>query len=125
MFLNNNDQDCLKRVENETFPPFTLDTSFAPEQERKVLLNIYESTKGQKWFESRGWTSLANEESHCSWYGITCHENTSYVKTIVLAYNNLMAPFLPPFGRSETCFLYALWEIQIYMDVLTTFFLEI
>ena len=27
--------------------------------------------------------------SHCSWYGVTCHPNTSYVKTIVLAYNNL------------------------------------
>ena len=87
MFLINNGKECLNRV--AMFPLFTLDTSFAPEQERKVLLDIYESTNGQKWFDRRGWTSLANEKSHCSWYGITCHGNTSYVKTIVLAYNNL------------------------------------
>ena len=87
MFLINNGKECLNRV--AMFPLFTLDTSFAPEQERKVLLDIYESTNGQNWFDRRGWASLANEKSHCSWYGITCHGNTSYVKTIVLAYNNL------------------------------------
>ena len=123
MFLINNGKECLNRV--AMFPLFTLDTSFAPGQERKVLLDIYESTNGQKWFDRRGWTSLANEKSHCSWYGITCHGNTSYVKQLCWLTTTWTAPFLPPFGRSETCFLYALWEIQIYMDVLTTFSLEI
>ena len=46
MFLHNNGKDCLNRV--AMFPLFTLDTSFEPEQERKVLLDIYESTNGQK-----------------------------------------------------------------------------
>ena len=61
------------------------DTSFTPEQEREVLLDIYTSTNGQQWYERKGWNSST---SHCSWYGITCHNNT-YIKTIVLAYNNL------------------------------------
>ena len=61
------------------------DTSFTPEQEREVLLDIYTSTNGQQWYERKGWNSST---SHCSWYGITCHSNT-YIKTIVLAYNNL------------------------------------
>ena len=61
------------------------DTSFTPEQEREVLLDIYTSTNGQQWYERGGWNS---SKSHCSWYGITCHNNT-YIKTIVLPYNNL------------------------------------
>ena len=85
-------RDCLRRVTQ--FPPFTLDTSFTPEQEREVLLDIYASTNGQEWYERRGWFSLTNDTSHCSWYGVTCHANTTYIKTIVLAYNNLNG-FLP------------------------------
>ena len=71
------------------FPLFTLDTSFTPEQERDVLLDIYASTNGQQWYQRSGWQSTTSGTSHCSWYGITCHSNTSYIKTIVLAYNNL------------------------------------
>ena len=80
-------QDCLKRVKQ--FPLFTLDKSFTPEQERDVLLHIYASTNGQEWYERRGWSNSTNGGSHCFWYGITCHGNTTYIKTIVLAYNNL------------------------------------
>ena len=63
----------------------TYDFSFTPEQERNVLLDLYTSTNGQQWYDSGGWNS---SKSHCSWYGITCYNN-SYVRTIVLAYNNL------------------------------------
>ncbi|XP_068716350.1 putative leucine-rich repeat-containing protein DDB_G0281931 [Montipora foliosa] len=92
LFLGDEGRDCLKRVKQ--FPPFTLDTSFTPEQEREVLLDIYNSTNGQEWYERRGWLSSTNDTSHCSWYGITCHGNTAHIKTIVLAYNNLNG-FLP------------------------------
>ena len=79
--------DCLKRVTE--YPPFTLDTSFTPEQEKEVLLSIYARTNWRGWFRSSGWNDLIVGASHCSWYGVTCHPNTSYVKTITLAYNNL------------------------------------
>ena len=72
-------------------------TSFTPEEERDVLLDIYASTNGEKWYEKSGWNSSTSATSHCSWYGITCHGNTSdgvYIKTIVLAWNNL-DDFLP------------------------------
>ena len=72
----------------------TMETSFTPDEERDVLLDIYTSANGQEWYEKRGWNSSTNATSHCSWYGITCHGNTSYIKTIVLAYNNLDG-FLP------------------------------
>ncbi|KAL9987501.1 hypothetical protein ACROYT_G001822 [Oculina patagonica] len=86
-FLHTEGHDCLKRVYgfHKEFPIFIYDTSFTPEQEREVLLDIYTSTNGQQWYERDGWNSST---SHCSWYGITCHNN-SYIKTIVLAYNNL------------------------------------
>ncbi|KAL9965494.1 hypothetical protein ACROYT_G029300 [Oculina patagonica] len=84
LFLNNDGQDCLKRV-NGTGAFLIYDTSFTPEQERQVLLDIFSSTNGQQWYERRGWNSST---SHCSWYGITCHNNT-YIKAIALPYNNL------------------------------------
>ena len=79
--------DCLGRVTE--YPPFTLDTSFTPQQEREVLLNIYARANGRGWFMSSGWNDSATGAHHCSWYGVTCHTNTSYVKTLALAYNNL------------------------------------
>ncbi|KAL9987492.1 hypothetical protein ACROYT_G001809 [Oculina patagonica] len=86
LFLSIEGHDCLKRIYgHQQFPIFKYDTSFTPEQEREVLLDIYTSTNGQQWFNRNGWNSFT---SHCSWYGITCHNN-SYIKTIVLAYNNL------------------------------------
>ena len=87
MFLSNEGHDCLKRFVSYkwTFPVLSYDFSFTPEQERNVLLDLYTSTNGQQWYESGGWNS---SNSHCSWYGITCYNN-SYVRTIVLAYNNL------------------------------------
>ncbi|KAL9987503.1 hypothetical protein ACROYT_G001825 [Oculina patagonica] len=86
LFLNCEGHDCLQRVYGfGQFPIVVYDTSFTPEQEREVLLDIYSSTNGQQWYETSGWNSST---SHCSWYGITCHNN-SYIKTIVLPYNNL------------------------------------
>ena len=71
------------------FPLYTLDTSFTPAQEKDVLLDIYSSTNGKQWYQTSGWNSSTNGTSHCTWYGVTCHNDTSYVKAIVLAYNNL------------------------------------
>ena len=79
--------DCLNRITE--FPPFTLDTSYTPGQEKEVLLDIYASTNGHQWYENSGWNSTTSDISHCSWYGITCHNNTFYIKSIMLPYNNL------------------------------------
>ncbi|XP_015759258.1 PREDICTED: putative leucine-rich repeat-containing protein DDB_G0281931 [Acropora digitifera] len=79
--------DCLRRVTE--YPSFTLDTSFTPQQEREVLLNIYARANGRGWFMSSGWNDSTMSAHHCSWYGVTCHTNTSYVKTLSLPYNNL------------------------------------
>ena len=83
--------DCLGRVKE--YPPFILDTSFTPQQEREVLLSIYARANGRGWFMSSGWNDSTMGAHHCSWYGVTCHPNTSYVKTITLAYNNLNGSF--------------------------------
>ena len=78
--------DCLKRVYNHgEFPIVTYDKTFTPDQEREVLLDIYHATNGKQWYIKAAWNSST---THCAWYGITCHNNT-YVKTVVLAYNNL------------------------------------
>ena len=87
LFLHNEGYDCLKRVTE--FPLFTLDTSFTPAQEKEVLMDLYFSTNGQQWYETSGWNGTTNNTFHCSWYGITCHNNTSYIKSIMLGYNNL------------------------------------
>ena len=84
--------DCLKRISQ--FPLYTLHTSFRPEKEKEVVQDIYKSTNGRQWYEASGWNSSTNEISHRFWYGITCHDNTSYIKSIVLPSNNLDG-FLP------------------------------
>ena len=86
IFVDDEGYDCLKRVYNHgEFPNVTYDKTFTPNQEREVLLDIYEATNGKQWYNTTAWNSST---THCAWYGITCHNNT-YVKTIVLAYNNL------------------------------------
>ena len=76
----------MKRVYNYgEFPIVTYDKTFTPNQEREVLLDIYKATNGKQWYNKTAWNSST---THCAWYGITCYNNT-YVKTIVLAYNNL------------------------------------
>ena len=87
IFLTIEGPDCLGRVAE--YPPFTLDTSFTPQQEREVLLNIYARANGRGWFMSSGWNDSTMGAHHCSWYGVTCHTNTSHVKTLALPYNNL------------------------------------
>jgi len=85
-FVANEGYDCLKRVYRQgEFPIVTYDKTFTPDQEREVLLDIYTATNGQQWYNKTAWN---NSTAHCTWYGITCHNNT-YVKSIVLAYNNL------------------------------------
>lgn len=83
--------DCLKQI--TSIHNLTIDKSFTPKQEKQVLLDIYHTTNGCNWYNQSGW-STPNETSHCYWYGISCHSNTSYVMSIVLAYNNLDG-FLP------------------------------
>jgi Leucine-rich repeat (LRR) protein len=91
LYLKAEGHDCLKDI--TPIPNLTIDKSFTPEQEKQVLLNIYHTTNGQYWYNQSGWSNQ-NETSHCYWYGISCHNNTSYVKSIVLAFNNLDG-FLP------------------------------
>ena len=55
------------------FPLYTLDTSFTPAQEKDVLLDIYSSTNGKQWYQTSGRNSSHNNTSHCTSYGITCH----------------------------------------------------
>ena len=86
IFVDDEGYDCLKRVYNHgEFPNVTYDKTFTPNQEREVLLDIYEATNGKQWYNTTAWNSST---THCAWYGITCHNNT-YVKSIVLVYNNL------------------------------------
>ena len=64
-----------------------LDTTFSPEEEKQVLVNLYYAAGGHRWCNNTGW--LDADVHHCMWYGITCHTDAPYVKTIQLAFNNL------------------------------------
>lgn len=90
--------DCLKQI--TPIDNLTIDKTFTPKQEKQVLLDIYHAANGHNWYNQSGW-STPNVTSHCFWYGISCHSNTSYVMSIVLAYNNLEG-FLPK----------SLWKIR-------------
>ena len=69
---------------------------------------MYKSTNGRQWYEASGWNSSTNEISHRFWYGITCHDNTSDIKSIVLPSNNLDG-FLPS----------NIWKIRNFFSLCT------
>ena len=76
---------CLHEI---PIPNTTLDTTFTPQQERNVLMEIFNQTAGKKWDKNTHW---GNESvSHCFWYGITCDNTSRYVISISLTDNNLV-----------------------------------
>ena len=77
--------DCLHRIVDMV--NISLETSFTPEEERQLLIQLYNNTSGHQWCNNTGW--LNSSVHHCSWHGITCYENAPYVKTVQLAFNNL------------------------------------
>ena len=71
-----------------TIPNSTLETTFTPQQERAVLMEIFNQTDGHHWRKSTHWGN--NSVSHCLWYGITCDQTNSYIISIALTKNNLV-----------------------------------
>ena len=76
---------CLYQI---PIPNITLDTTFTPEQEKTVLIELFNQTEGPGWNNKTNWRN--NNVSHCLWYGVTC-DNTShsYVISLSLVQNNL------------------------------------
>ena len=71
--------------------PSRLDTTFTPEEERKVLMEIFNKTDGGNWKNNIHWGN--SSVSHCLWYGITCEHTSRYVISIFLESNNLAGTF--------------------------------
>ena len=74
-------------------PNTTLDTSFTPQQERTVLMEIFNQTAGHNWYINTYWRN--DSVSHCTWHGITCDRTGRYIISIFLHDNNLDGT-LPP-----------------------------
>ena len=55
--------------------------------ERQILIDFYQATNGENWYQNEGWLSEAH---HCDWYGITC--DGVMVTGIDLPRNNLSGP---------------------------------
>ncbi|KAL9983636.1 hypothetical protein ACROYT_G005835 [Oculina patagonica] len=76
---------CLHDI---PIPNTTLDTTFTPQQERSVLMEIFNQTTGHNWHNNTHW---GNESiPHCFWYGITCDDTSRYIISISLTNNNLV-----------------------------------
>lgn len=65
----------------------TLDTTFTPEEEKTVLMEIFNQTDGNNWKNRTHWGN--HSVSHCFWYGITCDHTRRYVISVNLIENNL------------------------------------
>ncbi|EJK59492.1 hypothetical protein THAOC_20276 [Thalassiosira oceanica] len=66
----------------------TLDSSKSTE--KQSLMNLYKSTDGLNWLNSKGWHE--EESDHCSWVGISCNPD-GHVNEINLHANNLSGSF--------------------------------
>ena len=76
---------CLYEI---PIPTTTLDTTFTPDQEKAVLMELFNQTEGYRWENNTLWEN--DSVSHCSWYGVTCDNIThSYIISISLPENNL------------------------------------
>lgn len=62
-----------------------------------VLIDFYKATGGPNWKSNENWL---NEADHCTWTGITCHEDGDFkglVKGVSLPDNNLVGSVPPHF----------------------------
>jgi len=91
--LNYDDTFAYGCLHDIPIPNTTLDTSLTPQQERTVLMEIFNQTAGHNWSNNTYWGNCS--VSHCTWYGITCDRTRRYVISIFLTDNNLVGT-LPP-----------------------------
>ena len=91
--LNYDDTFAYGCLHDIPVPNATLDTSFTPQQERTVLMEIFNQTAGHNWYNNTYWRN--DSVSHCTWYGITCDRTERYIISIFLHDNNLDGT-LPP-----------------------------
>jgi hypothetical protein len=68
-----------------------------PAEERRILIELFTATGGERWMRSDGWGSTGSE---CDWYGVWCDfiendSNRPVVMGLSLAVNNLEG-VLPP-----------------------------
>ena len=76
---------CLNKI---PFREITLNSTFI-EQEKTVLMEIFNGTNGHNWRNNKHWGNYS--VSHCLWYGITCDPRTNRsVISIFLERNNLV-----------------------------------
>ena len=64
-------------------------------QQKDILVQFYEVTNGDHWFNNSGWLSEVN---HCSWKGVTCNDE-ELVTEIDLAENNLTGHMEPTYSE--------------------------
>ena len=86
--LNYDDTFAYGCLHDIPIPNSTLETTFTPQQERAVLMEIFNQTDGHHWRKSTHWGN--NSVPHCFWYGITCDQTNSYIISITLTTNNLV-----------------------------------
>ena len=86
--LNYDDTFAYGCLHDIPIPNSTLETTFTPQQERAVLMEIFNQTDGHHWRKSTHWGN--NSVPHCLWYGITCDQTNSYIISITLTTNNLV-----------------------------------
>ena len=89
--LNYDDTFAYGCLHDIPIPNGTLETTFTPQQERVVLMEIFNQTNGHNWRKRTHWGN--NSVSHCLWYGITCDQTNSYIISIALTKNNLVGVF--------------------------------
>ncbi|CAM9776414.1 unnamed protein product, partial [Ectocarpus sp. 12 AP-2014] len=82
------------------------------EQDREVLLTLYNATGGPDWNYNDGWAT--DDSDMTSWYGLSINEIGSFVSRISLIRNNLQGDLPPELGN-----LTAVEEIYLETNSLT------
>lgn len=63
-------------------------SAIIPTAERQALIDLYDATGGDSWFDNTNWNGSAGTE--CTWFGVTCNATFDSVTEIDLSSNNLV-----------------------------------
>ncbi|PRP85200.1 LRR receptor-like serine/threonine-protein kinase GSO1-like [Planoprotostelium fungivorum] len=79
---------------------------------RDILMELYDSTIGDGWFESDGW---GTEDDPCTWTGIECDDDSTQITSLNL-FNNDLQGTLPPSLSNLTSLTYLNLSYNLFDD---------
>ncbi len=91
----------LEKVNVDISPSLCVTQSEIPQAQCETLVALYDSTDGENWTDNTGWKET---DTPCSWFGVTCADNT--ITRIDVRENNLVGTLPSLSALPDLTYLY-------------------